>query len=142
MIKTNANKNSLKEIREREKAEKDKNYRDQCETILTTRIGGDSSKIAELSNKHKGLWYLPALDEEGNVEKMLVLKPIDRNILSYASTKIADDGLYAFLEAAMNECILKEYSDMEMMNDDDYFIPAANSFNKIMEGKKTALLKR
>jgi hypothetical protein len=83
MIKTNANKNSLKEIREREKAEKDKGYRDQCETILTTRIGGDSSRIAELSNKNKGLWYLPALDEEGNVEKMMVLKPIDRNILSY-----------------------------------------------------------
>ncbi len=141
MIQTDANKNSLKEIRERERKEKDDIIRKKCEALAIQRLG-DEDKLKQLSNKHKGLWYLPAIDDNENIEKLLILKPIDRNILSYASTKIQDEGLYSFLEAAMTECILADHSDMIMLTDDDYFIPAANSFNKILEGKKTALLKR
>lgn len=143
MIQTNANQNSLKEIRDREQKEKDDLMRAKCEAIAIGRLGSKEALVA-LSNKFKGLWFLPAIDENDEVEKLLILKPIDRHILSYASTKIADSGLYIFLEAAMSECIIKENncSDMEMLTDDDYFIPAAGSFNKILEGKKTFMLKR
>lgn len=141
MIKTDANKNSLKAIRERERIENETVLKAKCEEYAIKKIG-DAEKVKQLSNKHKGLWYLPVLDDEENVEKMLILKPIDRNILSFASTKLTDDGLYSFLESAMRECTIAEFSDMEIIEDDDYFIPAANSFNKILEGKKTALLKR
>lgn len=141
MIKTNASSNSLKEIKDREKAEKEATVRELCEALAATRAGTPDALIA-ISNKHKGLWYLPALTDDGQIDKLLVMKPIDRNILSFASTKISDEGLYAFLEAAMRECMIAELSDKEMMEDDEYFISAANSFNKIMEGKKTMLVKR
>lgn len=141
MITTNANTSSLKEIRERERKEKDDIIKSKCEELAIERAGG-TDKLVALSNKYKGLWYLPVIADDDSIEKMLVLKPIDRHILSYASTKITDDGLYMFLETAMNECIIKDLSDMVIMEEDDYFIPAANSFNKILEGKKTNLLKR
>ena len=141
MIKTDSNKNSIKAIRDRDRVEKETALKVKCEAYAIGKLG-DEQKLIALSNQNKGLWYLPVLDEEENIEKMLILKPIDRNILSFASTKLADDGLYSFLESAMRECTIAEYSDMDIIEDDDYFIPAANSFNKILEGKKTALLKR
>jgi hypothetical protein len=142
MIQNNSsNKNSLKEIKDREKAEREAQVRTLCEEIAAKRAGGSEALIA-ISNKSKGLWYLPALTDEGQIDKLLVMKPIDRNILSFASTKITDEGLYAFLEAAMRECIIAELSDDDMMSNDEYFISAANSFNKIMDGKKTMLVKR
>ena len=92
------------------------------------------------SNQNKGLWYLPIVDYNGNIEKCLILRPITRHILSYASTKIEDEGLYTFLEAAMRECMIE--GDSEILDDDEYFIPAAMQFNDIMKGKKAMLLKR
>jgi len=141
MIVTNANKNSLKEIKAREEKEKQAEIIAKCEAIAIKRLG-DLEKLKQLSNKHKGLWYLPIIDDDGNIEKLAILKPIDRNILSYASTKMQDEGLYAFLESAMNECILSEYSDREIIEEDDYFLPAAGQFNKLIEGKKAYMLKR
>ncbi|MGQ0739140.1 MAG: hypothetical protein ACT4OJ_08795 [Bacteroidota bacterium] len=146
MISTNANKGSLKEIREREKKEKELRIKEQCEKIAIERCGSEDD-LVKLSNAHKGLWFLPTLTEDEQIEKLLILKPIDRHILSFASTKITDDGLYAFLEAAMRECVIekigeKVISDMVMLDDDEYFISAANSFQKVMDGKKTALVKR
>lgn len=141
MIVTNSSSNTLKEIKDREKAEKESSVRQLCENLASERAGSQEALVA-LSNKNKGLWYLPALTDDGGIEKLLVMKPIDRNILSFASTKISDEGLYAFLEAAMRECVIPELSDKEMMEDDEYFISAANSFNKIMDGKKTMLVKR
>lgn len=141
MIKTNASSNTLKEIKDREKAEKESSVRSLCEELAIQRAGSQEALVA-ISNKSKGLWYLPAIDDDGQVEKLLVMKPIDRNILSFASTKITDEGLYAFLEVAMRECMIADLSDKEMIEEDEYFISAANSFNKIMEGKKTMLVKR
>jgi hypothetical protein len=141
MIETNANKSSLKAIKEREKKEREDLTKGKCESYLREKYG-DKISTADLSNKHKGLWFLPVLDEEEKVEKLLVLKPIDRNILSYASTKIQDEGIYSFLEAAMRECAISEVSDMDIFDNDDYFIPTANSFQKILDGKKTMMLKR
>ena len=139
MIKTDINTSSLKEIRKREKAEKETALRLKCEALAIDRYGEDAVK--QLSNKHKGIWYLPVLDEEDeHIEMLALMKPIDRHILSYASTKIEGEGLYAFLEACMNECFIE--GDRDIIDDDTYFIPAANSFNKILEGKKASLLKR
>ena len=140
MIKTDANKNSLKEIRKREKEELEIKLRSECEAIAIERYGEDA--IKKLSNTHKGLWYLSVEDEDGAIEALAIMKPIDRHILSYASTKIEGEGLYAFLEACMNECMLDGFCDKKIVDDDEYFIPAANTFNKILEGKKATLLKR
>jgi len=48
--------------------------------------------------------------------------------------------LYVFLEACMRECWVE--GDICIMDDDEYFIPAAMKFNKILEGKKASFLKR
>lgn len=139
MIKTNANKNSLKLIREKEKAETEKLIKEKCEALAITRFGED--QVIKWSNANKGLWYLCILDETGeNVEKFAIMKPIDRNILSYASQKISDAGLYGYLEACMNECWIE--GDKELLEDDVYFIPAAQSFQDILEGKKAQMVKR
>lgn len=142
MIRTDANKNSLKEIKARETAQKEKEIIAKCEAIAIERLGGDANELVKLSNANKGLWFLPIVNENGEIEKLAILKPIDRHILSYASTKMQEEGLYIFLEAAMSECMIQEHSDMEILNEDDYFLPAAGQFNKLIEGKKAYMLKR
>lgn len=139
MIKTEKKRGeSIKQIRKREQEEKEKALREKCEKIAVERY--TKEKMAKWSNDHKGLWFLPVLDEEGNVEALGIMQPITRSILSYASTKIQDEGLYEFLEAAMRECWIE--GDNKILDDDDYFIPASQQFNKILEGKKAALVKR
>lgn len=140
MIKTETTKGaSVKEIRKREAERKEKELREQCEALAIEKF--TKAKLGQWSNENKGLWFLPVMDETGEkIEALAIMRPITRSILSYASTKIQDEGLYEFLEAAMRECFVA--GDEVILNDDNYFIPAANQFNKILEGKKAALLKR
>ena len=140
MIQTdNNNKGTIKEIRERERKEEEARLRELCRELAHERYGEE--QVIKWSNQYKGLWYLPVMDESGeNIEAIALMKPITRNILSYASTKISDEGLYAFLEQCMRECFIS--GDTSILDDDDYFIPAAMKFNAILEGKKAALLKR
>lgn len=141
MIQKNTHAKSVKEIRKAEKAEKEAVLREQCNRLATERFGED--QIVKWSNQFKGIWFLPVQSSDGDesvIEKLAIMKPIDRHILSYASTKIEGEGLYAFLESCMRECFID--GDVEILEDDDYFIPAATSFNKIIEGKKANLLKR
>ena len=140
MIQTDNNKGtSIKEIRERERREQETVLREKCQALANERYGEE--QVVKWSNQNKGLWYLPVLDESGEgIEAMALMKPINRHILSYASTKITDEGLYAFLEQCMRECFIA--GDDFIIEDDEYFIPAAMKFNAILEGKKAALLKR
>lgn len=139
MIRNNKdNEKAIKAMREKEKQAKNDSLKTKCEALAIERYG--EVKIKEWSNANKGLFFMPVLDADEEIEKLAVLKPIDRNILSFASTKIQDAGLYAFLEACMRECWIE--GDIEILEDDEYFIPAANTFNKILEGKKANLLKR
>ena len=139
MIKTSSKKyETVKEIRERESKAAEVKLRELCEKLAIERHG--EKTIKQWSNENKGLWYLPVLGEDGSIEKMAVMRPINRAILSFASTKITDEGLYAFLEQCMRECMIA--GDNEILDDDDYFIPSAMKFNAILEGKKAALLKR
>jgi len=140
MIQTDNNKGkSIKEIRERERREEETALREKCQALANERYGEE--QVVKWSNQHKGLWYLPVLDESGeDIEALALMKPINRHILSYASTKITDEGLYAFLEQCMRECFIA--GDDFIIEDDEYFIPAAMKFNAILEGKKAALLKR
>jgi hypothetical protein len=141
MIKTEHKKGaSVKEIRERDRKEKEEKLREQCAKLANERYGEDTLKKWSVENK--GLWFLPVMDGDTGetIEALAIMRPITRSILSYASTKIQDEGLYEFLEAAMRECFVE--GDSKIMDEDEYFIPAANQFNKILEGKKAALLKR
>ncbi len=139
MIRTDEKKGEgIKAIRRREAELKEKQLREKCETIAVERF--TKEKLGNWSNEHKGLWFLPILDDDGEIEKLAILKPIDRHILNYASTKIADEGIYEFLGAAMNECFID--GDRDILDDDVYFIPAAQKFQKIAEGKQAAMLKR
>jgi len=137
MIQT-TNKSTLKEMREAEKQRMDAQLKAACEKLAIERYGED--QVKQWSNKHKGLWYLPVVDEDNNIEVMAIMRPIDRHILSFASTKIEDEGLYIFLEACMRECWVE--GDSCILDDDEYFIPCAMKFNKILEGKKAAFIKR
>jgi len=139
MIQTDQKKGqTIKEIRAREKQEAEKDLRAKCEKWAVEKIG--DSELKSLSNRYKGLWYLPILDDDGNVELCLILQPINRHILSYASTKISEEGLYVFLESCLRECMVA--GDIEIIDQDEYFIPAAMKFNDILQEKKAALVKR
>lgn len=140
MIKTETKKGaSIKEIRKREQKEAEQKIHAMCSALANERFGED--KLKKWSNENKGLWFLPVMDEDGEkIEAIAIMRPITRSILSYASTKIQDEGLYEFLEAAMRECFID--GDTKILDEDDYFIPAAGQFNKILEGKKAHLLKR
>ncbi|MBT1702959.1 hypothetical protein [Chryseosolibacter indicus] len=140
MIKTETKKgDSVKQIRERERKEKEEALRAQCEQLANDRF--TETQMKKWSVENQGLWYLPVMDESGEtIEAIAIMRPITRSILSYASTKIQDEGLYEFLEVAMRECFID--GDAKILEDDTYFIPAAMQFNKILEGKKAALLKR
>src|SRR5689334_13926706 len=97
MIQTDNNKGTIKEIRDRERKEEETRLRELCQQLAYERYGED--QVIKWSNQHKGLWYLPVMDESGeNIEAIALMKPITRNILSYASTKLSDEGLCAFLE--------------------------------------------
>lgn len=138
-MERNNNNDSLKQIRAREKQKLDDELRERCKQMADDRFGAEEMK--KLSNQHKGLWFLPVChNETGEIEKLAIMKPITRQVLDYASTKITSDGLYSFLEACMRECWV--CGDEDILADDEYFIPASNSFNKIIEGKTASLLKR
>lgn len=128
----------LKAIQEKEKQSEETALKAKCEKYAT-KLLGTKEEIGKLSNKHKGLWYLPIVDKNGEIEKMGIFKPISRHILSYASTKIQSEGLYIFLETCMRDTWLA--GDIEILDDDTYFISAANQFNAIIDSKKAVLLK-
>jgi len=139
MIQTEATKGeSTKAIRKREKEAKEAELKKLCEELAVSKF--TKEQLAKWSNQHKGLWYLPVLEENGSIKLMILMRPITRSILSYASTKIEEEGLYEFLEAAMRECYVA--GDMAVIEDDEYFIPASQQFNKILKGYEAALLKR
>lgn len=134
------NKNSLKGIKAREKKQKEAEEKALCEAYAIGKLGSEQN-LVKLCNEKKGLWYLPVFDDDGNVEKMLILRPVDRLTLSMASSK-SDDGLYVFLESAMRDCVIEEYSDMDIFEIEDMFIAAALAFQKMMEGRRVSILKR
>ena len=140
MVRTDENNGkSLKQLRKLEQQEKEAALREKCEALAAERYGAD--QVVKWSNSNKGLFFLPIMDEEEqNIEKLAILKPIDRHILSYASTKIEDEGLYNFLGAVLESCWIQ--GDEDIKSDDEYFIPACGKINKIIEGKKAALVKR
>ena len=105
MIRNDPSKGAtIKEIRKRDKELEEQALHAKCVTLANEKYGEEEMK--KKSNAHKGIFFLPVMGDDGEIEKMALMKPIDRNILSYASTKITDEGLYAFLEAAMRECFI------------------------------------
>jgi hypothetical protein len=139
MIQNNSsNRETLKQIRLREAKEKEVLLLEKCNAFANEKYGEEEMKKMSVANK--GLWFLPVVNDDESIEKLGIMKPINRHILSHASTKIEDEGLYVFLEACMRECWV--IGDEEILDEDEYFIPAAMKFNKIMESKKVAFIKR
>lgn len=130
---------TVKAIREREKAAKEAALKEKAIAIAKERYGED--KLAQWEKENGGLFYLPVTDQTGeNIEALGIVRPVTRAILSYASTKLAEEGMYDYLEAALRECWIA--GDEKILEDDEYFIPAANGFNKIIEQKKANFLKK
>ncbi len=129
---------TMKEMQKLEKEKEAKALLEKCNARADELYGAKA--MAQWSNANQGLWFLPIIDEEGNIEKMMIFKKIDRNILSYASTKLETDGAYVFIEQCMRDCYIA--GDMEIIEDDDYFLPAMSKFQAMIEGKKAAMLKR
>ncbi len=130
---------SLKSMRLKDKEKTEKAEQEICEAYAQEKYTNE--QLEKLSKENKGLWYLIVWNEAGTaVEAMALMRPITRVILGYATTKMTDSGLYGFLEAAMRECWVD--GDERILDDDEFFLPASNSFNKIVEGKKSSLLKR
>lgn len=134
MIRNNS---SLKDMRDKKRMEEEAVQLAQAEAAAIEKFGAD--KIAEWRKAYGAVWFMTFLTEDKKIEKIAVFRPIDRQVLSYAASKMEDDGLYGFLEQGMRECWLA--GDQEIIEDDNYFIPAAQKFNKIIEGKQVAFLK-
>lgn len=128
---------SLKEMKAKAAKVKDAIWLQLCEKMATERFGAD--KMVAWRKEFGAIWFMHIEGENETVEKLMVMRPVDRHILSFASTKLEDDGLYTYLEQCMRDCKLD--GDEEILDDDDYFIPCAHKFNKIMEGKKASFLK-
>lgn len=137
-MKSTAIRKKVSERMADEKAKEEAALKIECEKLAIKRY--TKEQLDKWTKEFGAIWYLPVLDAKGGIEKMMVMKPITREALGYATSKIEGEGIYAFLEAAMREC--KIDGDEEILDDDDYFLPASSSFNKIVEGKKTAMLKR
>ncbi len=130
---------TVKEIRKREAEEKNAKLRSMCEAYAKERF--TEKAVIEASNKHGGLFYLPILnDDETEIEKFAAFSPINRHVLSYATTKLADGGMYVFIEQVMRDTFV--FGDMEIIDDDKYFLSAAEVINKIIDAKKAAFVKR
>ncbi len=138
MFQTDANKSAIKSMRAKEKAEHDEALKAKCKVYANQKFGEE--ELNKLSNTHKGLWFLPILDDDDEITAIGILKPIDRNIMNYASTKVNDEGLFTFLEVILRSCWVA--GDDEIKEDEETFIAAANALNKIVENKKAALVKR
>lgn len=140
MIHNNDNsKSTLKQMREKEQKERQDRIKSLCEEYAKTNYGEE--QITKWEKQHKAVWYLSVLNEdETAILKLAIMRPIDRHILSHASTKLTDDGLYTFLETCMRECWIE--GDQEIVDNDEYFIPAAQTFNSMIESKKVAFVKR
>lgn len=131
---------SLKQIREREKKEVEAKQRKQCEAFATEKYG---EQLVQWSNANGGVWYMPTFDEAGEITHLAIMKPVNRHILSHASTKLEDDGLYTFLEVCMRECLLNDDDcGLYIVDNEEAFISGSMKFNKMLEGKKVAFLKR
>ena len=140
MIVQNSNRETLKQIKERERKEKEIDLRNRCRDYAIAKYGEE--QVVKWSNASKGLWYMPALNDNDEIEKLAIMKPIDRHILSHASTKIEDEGLYIFLEACMRECLVNNDEEGNfLLDDEEAFISGAMKFNKILETRKTAFVK-
>lgn len=129
---------TLATINKEKKLKQEQELREKCRALANERYGEDT--LNQFSNKHKGLLFLPLLDDEGEIDKLAVLRSVTRADLSYASTKVEEDGLYGMLGAILEECWL--LGDEEIKSNDEYFIPACNTLNKVVDGKKAHLLKR
>jgi hypothetical protein len=129
---------TVKDIKKREQEAKEQAIKEACSALAAERY--TQEQVVKWSNANKGIFYLPITDTDGKIIKLGIMKPINRHILSYASTKINDGGLYEFLEACMRECWIE--GDKDILDEDEFFIPAAMTFNKILEGWKAHLLKR
>lgn len=127
---------SLREIRDRKKKEEEVLLLEKCEAIARERYG---VKLDEWRKKFGHIWFLPVQDNTGEIEKLAVMKPIDRTILSYCADKMTEDGLYGYLEACMREVWLD--GDNEIVDEEEYFIPCSDVFQRITQGKKAAFLK-
>lgn len=122
-------------MREKEAASREAALKVQAEELAKARYG---VKLDEWRKAYRNVWFL-IIESDGQIDKMAVMKPINRHILSFASAKIEDAGLYSFLEACMRETWLD--GDAELLDDDNYFIPASMQFNKMIEGKKATFVK-
>jgi hypothetical protein len=133
-------KESLKERLKRERLEKEAEVKKQCESFAKEKH--TEAQLKKWSNQHKGLWFLPIFDQddETKIIALGIFKPITREALSYATTKMEEGGLYEFLEAAMRECWVA--GEEAILDDDKYFLPASSKFNKMIEGHNAMLLKR
>lgn len=140
-ISTGANKLSMKALRDKERTEKEAALKILCEERAIELLGSKDA-LLQLSNKHKGIWYLPICDasDEATIEVMAIMKPIDMAILSYASTKVEDEGIMEYFRSCLVECFIA--GDTVILEDENYTIPACFKIQKIIEGKKAFLLKR
>ncbi len=137
----NKAKRTLKQIREEEKKVIETALKEKCEAYAEAKY--TKEQIVRWSNEHQGLWFLPVLDEDGEIFKLSIMKPINRHILSHASTKLEDEGLYVFLEACMRECLVNDDEEGQfVLEDEESFISGSMEFNKILKGRKVGLLKR
>lgn len=140
-ISTGANKLSMKALREKERNEKEAALKLKCEARAIELLGSKEA-LVKLSNENKGIWYLPLCDDAtpDEIEVMAIMKPIDMAILSYASTKVEDEGIMEYFRACLVSCFIG--GDDIIKEDDNYTIPACFKIQKIIEGKKAYLLKR
>jgi hypothetical protein len=89
----------------------------------------------ELKEKYPNLAYI--VEVEG---KKLYLNKVNRYVLSPVMAKIGHDPLIAY-EDLINSLVIREISDMEVLNDDELFLSAVTQLQQIVDLKKSTITK-
>jgi len=89
----------------------------------------------ELKEKYPLLAYV--IEVEG---KKLYLNKVNRYVLSPVMAKLGHDPLIAY-EELIQALVIREISDMQVLEDDDLFLSAVTQIQQIVDLKKSTITK-
>jgi hypothetical protein len=115
---------SLKKIQAREKYLKEQKQHEECRTLAIEKFGEE--EFIKMKKANPGLFFLPIMNNEGEIQKMALMKPVDPHI-----TKICAQ---AYVKAAMQECFIE--GDKDILEENEFQAQAAEGFLEIMKSKK------
>ena len=97
------------------------------------------AQIAALKKQHGDIFVIEVMDNE-NEPVIGYFKRPTRQTLSAVMSKLSSDPIQANEILARN-CIIKEYSDMRLIDNDDLFMSMISSLSELIQIKQSSIKK-